>query len=362
MSKRIISLLLVAMLVMAMFAGCSKPAEEPAAEPATEEATTEDATTDDATAEETAKVDMVMGMITDTGGLGDQSFNDSGWLGLERLESDFGVERKVLESESPDDYALNLTSFAEAEVELVYGVGFLFNEAMAAAAAQFPNQYFAIVDSVVEAENVASITFAEHEGSFLVGVIAGMTTETNKVGFIGGMKFPIIEKFEYGFKAGVKAANPDAVVISNYADSFEDAAKGKEIATVQNQQGADVIFHAAGGVGIGLIQAAEEQGFWAIGVDQDQSHVSPERVLCSMIKRVDEGVFQVGKSVIDGTFEGGIKVFSIANDGVGYSDNAGNLNEEQVAAAEMWKQAIAEGKVVVPQTADEFAAFEVPEL
>ncbi len=360
MSKRIISLLLVAMLVMAMFAGCSKPAEEPAAEPAAE-ATTEEATTDETPAEEPT-VEMVMGMITDTGGLGDQSFNDSGWTGLERLESDFGVERKVLESESADDYGPNLTAFAEAEVDLVYGVGFLFNESMAAAAAQFPNQKFAIIDSVVEADNVASIVFAEHEGSFLVGVIAGMATETNKVGFIGGMKFPLIEKFEYGFKAGVMAANPDAEVLSNYADSFEDAAKGKEIATVQNQQGADVIFHAAGGVGIGLIQAAEEQGFWAIGVDQDQSHISEGSVLASMIKRVDEGVYTVGKSVVDGNFEGGVKLFSIANDGVGYSDNAGNLSEEQVAAAEMWRMAIAEGKVVVPQTEAEFNAFEVPEL
>ncbi len=358
MSKRIISLLLVAMLVMAMFAGCSKPAEEPATEPAAE-GTTEEATEEPA---EEPMVEMVMGMITDTGGLGDQSFNDSGWLGLERLESDFGVERKVLESESADDYGSNLTSFAEAEVDLVYGVGFLFNESMGAAAEQFPNQKFAIIDSVVEADNVASIVFAEHEGSFLVGVIAGMTTETNKVGFIGGMKFPLIEKFEYGFKAGVKAVNPEAEVISNYADSFEDAAKGKEIATLQNQQGADVIFHAAGGVGIGLIQAAEEQGFWAIGVDQDQSHISPERVLCSMIKRVDEGVFSVGKTVVEGTFEGGVKVFSIANDGVGYSDNAGNLSDEQVAAAEQWKQAIAEGTFVVPQTEAEFTAFEAPEL
>ncbi|MBN2898064.1 MAG: BMP family ABC transporter substrate-binding protein [Clostridia bacterium] len=353
------------MMVMAMFAGCSKPAAEPATEPAAEpaaEATTEDATAEEAPAEDTAKVDMVMGMITDTGGLGDQSFNDSGWMGLERLEAEYGIERKVLESESADDYGPNLTSFAEAEVDIVYGVGFLFNESMAAAAAQFPNQKFAIIDSVVEADNVASITFAENEGSFLVGVIAGMTTETNKVGFIGGMKFPLIEKFEYGFKAGVKAANPDAEVISNYADSFEDAAKGKEIATVQHQQGADVIFHAAGGVGIGLIQAAEEQGFWAIGVDQDQSHISPERVLCSMIKRVDEGVYQVGQSVIDGNFEGGVHLFSIANEGVGYSDNAGNLTEEQVAAAEKWKAAIATGAFVVPQTEAEFNAFEVPEI
>lgn len=367
MSKRIISLLLVVMMVTVAFAGCTESAKKTSEEPTTTENATEEVTeesAENATEEpaEKPQVDVVMGMITDTGGLGDQSFNDSGWLGLERLETEFGVERKVLESESADDYSSNLTSFAEAEVDLVYGVGFLFQEAMKTAADQFPEQKFAIIDSEVKAENVASITFAEHEGSFLVGVIAGMTTKSNKVGFIGGMKFPLIEKFEYGFMAGVKAANPDAVVISNYADSFEDAAKGKEIATVQNQKGADVIFHAAGGVGIGLIQAAEEQEFWAIGVDQDQSRISPERVLCSMIKRVDEGVYQVGKSVVKGTFEGGVKVFSIANDGVGYSDNAGNLNDEQIAAAELWKKAIADGKVIVPQTRAEYEAFEVPEL
>ncbi len=331
--KKALSLLLVVLLVGSMLAGCA--AEEQNA---------------------------VVGMITDTGGLGDQSFNDSAWAGMTRAEEEFGISKKVLESETADDYFPNLVSFAEEDADLVVGVGFLFNEAMIQAAEKFPEQKFAIVDSVVEADNVASITFAENEGSFLVGVIAGMQTETNKVGFIGGMKFPLIEKFEYGFRAGVKAVNPEAEVFVNYADSFEDAAKGKEIALVQHQKGADVIYHAAGGVGVGLIQAAEEEGFWAIGVDQDQSALSPSNVLCSMIKRVDNAVFQTIEAVQNDTFEGGVSLFDLKANGVGYSDDAGNLSDELKAAADKYADAVKDGTIKVPATMDEFEAFEAPAL
>lgn len=331
--KKALSLLLVVLLVGGMLAGCA--AEEDKA---------------------------VIGMITDTGGLGDQSFNDSAWAGMTKAEEDFGFEKKVLESETADDYFPNLVSFAEENTDLVIGVGFLFNEAMTQAAEKFPEQKFALVDSVVEADNVASLVFAEHEGSFLVGVIAGLETKTDKVGFIGGMKFPLIEKFEFGFRAGVQAVNPDAEVFVNYADSFEDAAKGKEIALVQHQKGADVIYHAAGGVGVGLIQAAEEEGFWAIGVDQDQSALSPSNVLASMIKRVDNAVYQTAKAINDGTFEGGVTVFDLKADGVGYSDNAGNLSDDIKAEVDKYSEAIKEGKFTVPQTQEELDAFEVPAL
>ena len=331
--KKVLALLLAVLLVGAIFAGCAQTEEK-----------------------------MTIGMITDTGGLGDQSFNDSAWAGMTKAEEDFGVAKKVLESDTADDYFPNLVAFSEENTDLVVGVGFLFNEAMGQAAEKFPEQKFALIDSVVDAPNVASLTFAENEGSFLVGVIAGMQTETNKVGFIGGMKFPLIEKFEYGFRAGVKAVNPDAEIFVNYADSFEDAAKGKEIALVQNQKGADVIFHAAGGVGVGLIQAAEEKGFWAIGVDKDQSDLSPEHVLASMVKRVDNAVFQTAEKVVNGTFEGGVTVFDLKADGVGYSDNAGNLSDELKAAADKYAEAIKAGKFVVPATMDEFEAFEVPEM
>ncbi len=333
MSKKLMSLMLVIVLVGSMLAGCAGSKEK-----------------------------VVIGMITDTGGLGDQSFNDLAWAGLERAEKELKVERKVLQSQSADDYQPNLTAFAEEKVNLTIGVGFLFNEAMAQAADKFPDQKFAIVDSVVEKPNVASITFAEHEGSFLVGVIAGLSTKTNKIGFLGGMEFPLIKKFEYGFRAGVKSVNPQAEVFVNYADSFEDAAKGKEIAISQHNKGADVIYHAAGGCGVGLIQAADELGFWAIGVDQDQSALAPKHVLASMNKKVDNAVFEVAKSVVDGTFKGGVLTFNIANGGVGYSDNAGNLTPELKEAADKYMNAIKEGKFKVPSTEEEFNSFQAPTL
>lgn len=335
MTKKIFSLVLVTVLVLSLAVGC---------------------TTNDNSG-------FVVGMITDTGGLGDQSFNDSAWLGLEKAEKELKVQRKVLESQSADDYGPNLTSFAEEKANLIIGVGFLFEESMKAAAEQFPEQKFAVVDTVIDAPNVASLTFANYEGSYLVGVAAGLVTETNKIGFIGGMKFPLIEEFEYGFRAGVKAVNPDAEVFVQYADSFEDASKGKEIALAQNQMGADVIYHAAGGVGVGLMQAAEEKGFWAIGVDQDQSALAPKNVLCSAIKRVDTSTFEITKAAKEGKFEGGkVYVFDVKNDGMGYSDDAGNLPEDVKAVMEEHKQAIIDGKIAVPKVEAEFNEFQAPQL
>lgn len=363
MNKRLIAVLMAMMLMASLFVGCSPAAEEaPEETPAAEETPAGEETPAAEEPEALPGEDFTLAMITDTGGLGDQSFNDSSWAGLQQAEAEYGADIKVLESNTADDYLPNLTSFAEEEVDIIFGVGFLFEESMMTASEIFPDQYFAIVDAVVDAPNVASLTFAEHEGSFLVGTIAGTATETDVVGFIGGLKFPLIEKFEYGFRAGVKAVNPDAEVLVNYADSFEDAAKGKEIALVQNQSGADIIFHAAGGVGVGLIQAAEEQGFWAIGVDQDQSRLAPDNVLCSMIKRVDVATFTVSEEVINGNFQAGVKVFDLHNDGVGYSDDAGNLTDDLKAVADQYKEMIKAGEFMVPQTADEFEAFEAPAL
>lgn len=339
MSKKLVALSLVLVLVGGLFAGCGAK-ETP----------------------EVVEEGIKVGMITDTGGLGDQSFNDLAWAGIVKAEADMGIKKSVLQSESANDYLPNLTSFAEEDMDLTIGVGFLFKESMGQAAATFPDANFALVDEVVEADNVASLTFAEHEGSFLVGVAAGLQTESNKIGFIGGMKFPLIEKFEYGFRAGVQSVNPDAEVFVNYAGNFEDSAKGKEIALGQYQQGADVIYHAAGGVGVGLMQAAKENNFWAIGVDKDQSALAPENVLCSMNKKVDNAVYATVKSANEGTFAGGIHTFNIANDGVGYSDEAGNLTVEIKAEMDKWMAAIGDGQFVVPSTEAEFNDFEVPTI
>jgi basic membrane protein A len=331
MMKKVLALVLVLMLVFALGA-CGGAAPAPTS-------------------------DVSVTMITDTGGLGDQSFNDSAWAGLEKAKAEFGVATNVLESQTADDYTANLSASAAENPALIISVGFLMAEATGAAAAQFPDQKFAIIDSTVDAPNVTGLTFKEHEGSFLVGVIAGITTKTNKVGFVGGMQFPLIEKFEYGFKAGVKSVNPAAEVLVNYTGVFDNPALGKEAALAQAQQGADVVFHASGACGIGVIEAAGEQGFWAIGVDMDQSALNPKAVLCSMVKRVDNATYLVTKSVVDGTFDGKNIEFGLAVDGVGYSDDAGNVPAEVAAKADAYKAAIIDGTIMVPADKAAFDAF-----
>ncbi|WDV47072.1 BMP family ABC transporter substrate-binding protein [Clostridiaceae bacterium M8S5] len=308
---------------------------------------------------------VTVGMITDTGGLGDQSFNDSANKGLKEAEKDYGIKLTVIESATQDDYIPNLTTFAQKEQDLIFAIGCLLDPAMEQASKQFPNQKYAIIDGHVPegATNVAAARFAENEGSFLVGVIAGLKTESNKIGFIGGLKIPSIQKFEYGFRAGVKAVNPKAEVFVDYANSFTDTAIGKELGLALNQRGADIVYHAAGGVGTGMIQAAEEKGFWAIGVDQDQSYLAPKNVLCSMLKEVGLATKTITKAVVDDKFEGRDYIFNLKNEGVGYSDKAGNLTDDLKEAAEKYKKAILDGSIkVVPQTEEEFNSIEIPNL
>lgn len=349
MSKKWLALFMVLVLMVAVFAGCA-PKEEPAEEPGEE------------VAEEPMEEAVKVTMITDTGGLGDESFNDSAYAGLVKASEDFGVEVSVLESQTADDYGPNLSAAAEEGTDLIVSVGFLMQSATAEAAAQFPDQKFGIIDETVDAPNVTGITFKEHEGSFLVGVIAGLMTETNTVGFVGGMQFPLIEKFQYGFEAGVKAVNPDAEIIINFTGAFDNPQLGKENALAQNQAGADVIYHASGACGIGVIEAAGEQGFWAIGVDQDQSALDPEHVLCSMIKPVDSATYFMAKSIVEGTFDGSNYEFGLAEKSVDYSDLAGNVPADVAAQADAYKAAIISGVFEVPYDLATFEAFEAPEI
>ncbi|NCB41800.1 MAG: BMP family ABC transporter substrate-binding protein [Clostridia bacterium] len=301
-------------------------------------------------------------MITDTGGLGDESFNDLAYAGVLQAAEEFGITYSVLESATADDYAPNIAAAVEEGADLVICVGFLLGSVVAESAAQYPDQNFVIIDNVVEPVNVAGLTFSEQEGSFLVGLVAGIMTETGKVGYIGGMQFPTIEKFQYGYQAGVKAANPEAEVFVAYTQSFDDSAAGKENALAQYNQGADIIYHAAGGCGIGLIQAAQEQGFWAIGVDQDQSSLAPESVLCSMAKKVDVAVYGAIKSVVEGTFTGEDINYALDVAGVDISDNAGNVPADVMETVEAWKAKIIAGDFEVPYDKATFDAFEVPEM
>lgn len=266
------------------------------------------------------------GLVLDVGGLGDKSFNDSANVGLERAQEEFGVEGEYLESQAPTDYANNITQLAENGSNPVIAVGFLMTEDLTNISPQFPDTQFAIVDSVVETDNVISLVFREQEGSFLAGVVAGLMTQEDTefttsdeqvVGFIGGQEGPLIEKFEAGYIAGVESVCPDCEVLSQYAgstpDAFNDPQRGGEISQQQIEQGADVIYHASGNTGSGLFEVAGEEGVFAIGVDQDQAKQFPEApILTSVVKRVDNAVYET----IQGVSEGGAPKGEIVDRGL----------------------------------------------
>jgi basic membrane protein A and related proteins len=274
--------------------------------------------------------ELKAGMVTTVGGLGDQGFNDSAWAGLEKARTELGATTKVLEPTSPSQFVDNLNQLASGGY-LAFGVGFLFTDAVTESAGLNPDAHFAIVDSVVDAPNVMSLTFREEQGSYLAGVLAAkMTTvdtdytdsATKTVGFLGAMEIPIIKKFEAGFVAGVKSVDPDIEILIRYVgttvDAFVDPQGGYENSLTMIDAGADVIYHAAGGTGAGLFQAAQERDIFAIGVDLDQGPIYPESpILTSMIKRVDVATFETTKAEGDGTFAGGTqRVFGLEDGGI----------------------------------------------
>lgn len=306
-----------------------------------------------------------VGMITDTGGVNDESFNQSTWKGFQDAQEKFGkdkLEIKYLESKQDADYVQNIDTFADEGMDLIVGVGFKLQSAITEAAKNYPEQQFALIDAVCEGEqpeNVTSLLFEDNASAYLTGLIAGRMTETNKVGFIGGMESPVISKFDYGFRAGVKAANPDAEVMVQYANSFTDSALGKTIANQMHSKNADIIFTCAGAVGIGAIEAAKENGKYAIGVDRDQSDLAPENVLTSAIKRVDAGVFETVKSYVNGTFEGGTTTtYGLEENAVGVPDTTKNLVSQKIL--DLVEETITKLKnkeITVPKNKEEYNAM-----
>ncbi len=305
---------------------------------------------------------LKVGMVTDVGGVNDQSFNQSAWEGLKRAKTELGTKIAYKESKQDADYAPNLETFTDAEYDLIWGIGFLMSDAVKLTAQVNPDQKYAIIDFFYGPEtpkNVACAVFQEEQPSFLVGYIAGKMTKSNKVGFVGGIKFPLIEKFEYGYMAGAKLANPEVEVIRQYAESFTDAAKGKAITNNMYQQGADIVFHAAGGVGDGVIEAAKEKKKWVIGVDKDQNYLAPDNVLTSAMKRVDNAMFDIVKQLKDGKFEGGnAVVYNLSNDGVGIAPTTKkHVSQEILAEVDGLISKIKAGEIVVPATKDTYDAF-----
>ncbi|MEK4361326.1 BMP family ABC transporter substrate-binding protein [Paenibacillus sp. FSL M8-0212] len=343
--KKMLSLSLVMLLaVSVMLAGCgSKPKEETNAGGDTGGTSTE------------AKSDLKIGMVTDVGGVNDKSFNQSAWEALQATETETGTAVKYLQSKSDEEYIPNLNEFVKGGYDLTWGIGFQLADAIKTVAEQNPDAKLAIIDSVVDAPNVKSVTFAEEEGSYLVGVVAGLTTKSNKIGFVGGMESPLIKKFEVGFREGVKAVNPDAQFISNYTGAFDKPDLGKAAAATLYNEGVDIIFHASGATGNGVFNEAsarkkQGQDVWVIGVDKDQSlEFGDEITLTSMIKKVDEAVKRVNKEVVDGTFAGGSENLTLKENGVGIADTStANVSAETLAKVEEYKEKIISGEIKVP--------------
>ncbi|WP_028775815.1 BMP family lipoprotein [Shimazuella kribbensis] len=301
---------------------------------------------------------FTIGMVTDVGGLNDQSFNQSAWAGITKVKNEQKADIKALESKRDEDYIPNLTRFAREGRSITWAIGFKLDKALTDVSNSFANQKFGIVDSNLGGKipkNVVAVTFKEHEGSFIMGALAGLKTKTNKVGFLGGVTSPLIQKFEAGYKAGVKAANPNAEVITAYAESFGDATKGRSLSKNMFNSGADIIFQASGGTGKGLfdeVKTREAGKYWAIGVDMDQSFLAPKHTLSSMIKRVDKAVYDISKQTKENKAPMGKQVeFGLKENGVGYPESTKNFVDENVIKQlEDYKQQIISGKIKVPSS------------
>jgi basic membrane protein A len=378
-SKRLLAAGLAASLVLAACGGDDDTTEEPSAEePAAEEPAGEEPAAEEPAAEEPAEEPagdaLNVGLTFDIGGRGDQSFNDSAAAGIDRSADELGITYTEAE---PNEDGSNRAELLQLQADgsgLVIGVGFLFASDVVAVAAENPDTNFAVIDdamldfdngAVPLCDNCAGLTFAEEQGSFLVGVAAALNSQTGTVGFIGGVGgFGLIEKFQAGFEAGAKAVNPDITIIPQYItmapdfDGFFAADRAKEIALAMYDQGADVVYHAAGGSGAGLFEAAKERSessgskVWAIGVDSDQYFTSSEEVreyiLTSMLKRVDVAVYEITKAQLDGMFAAGNTVYDLSVDGVGYSTSGDFLTADQIATIEDYKAQIIAGDITVP--------------
>ena len=301
--------------------------------------------------------DVRVALVTDIGGLNDRGFNALANQGLERAERELGIEGRVFISEAASDYVPNLSQAARGGFDLVIGVGFLMGDALSSVAAQFPDTKFAIVDFPWAGlkdtpENARGLIFAEQEAGYLVGVAAATVAGGGTVSFVGGQAVPAVVAFLDGYRAGVKATDPGTRILQAYSQDFVDQAKCKELALAQIQRGSKVVFAAAGGCGLGALQAAKERDLWGIGVDNDQSFLGPH-ILTSATKKVDVAVFDTIQDVADGTFEGGgDTLYDVENGGVGYGKVSPDAPDRDALIAKLDDVAekIGSGEIDIPRS------------
>jgi basic membrane protein A len=320
---------------------------------------------------------LPVGIVTDVAGIGDLSFNMMAWEGLQRAEKELGAVPSKIESQQVGDYENNLQRLAEKGCKVVIGVGYALEPAIKNISPKYPNTHFVLIDAAgPQAPNVTGVVFHEEEGAFLAGALAGGMSKSGKLGFVGGQEIPLIKKFEAGYRAGVRTTNPSGTVIAKYTNTWEDVAKGKELALSLFGQGADVVFHASGRCGVGVIDAARMKGpgFWAIGVDADQDYLGtadpehpapPSRVLTSMMKRVDNVVFAICQEAKAGAVKSGTRELGVKEDGIGLSPlkfTKSEIPAPLLQQVETLKVDVAGGKIKPPKSLEELEAWKAPAL
>lgn len=357
MTKRKFGLVLSSVLAASAILGaCGTKDDEPNKE-------NDNASTGDTNTEEAFSV----AMVTDVGGVDDKSFNQSAWEGIEAYGKENGLSKgnggyDYLQSSSDADYEVNLNKLLRRDFNLIFGVGFNMKDAVEAIATENPDNHFVLIDEVIEADNVVSVMFKEQEGAFLAGVAAAKMTKSGKIGFVGGIDIPVINRFEAGFVEGARTINPDIEIQRKYTAAFDKADIGKITANGMYSSGVDIIFHAAGGTGNGVFSEAKERkvqdpnaNVWVIGVDKDQYDEGKVNdtvnvTLTSMLKGVKTAVQDFSNKAKNGEFPGGTTViYGLAEDGVDLADSRGAIPEDVLAEIEEYKEKIISGEIVVPE-------------
>ncbi|MGH3007552.1 MAG: BMP family lipoprotein [Gaiellaceae bacterium] len=349
-------LLLLVTLVLAVAAGCGGDDDG-------DDGDVGEATGATETTEEAPGSDIQVGLVTDIGGLNDRGFNSLANQGLEQAAEEFGVQIRVLESQSDADYIPNLSTLAEEGFDLIISVGFLMAEATHTAAEEFPETNFAIIDAAYGGEgceetnscelpNLQGLLFKEQETGYLAGYLAGLVTESNTISSVGGIKIPPVDRFIAGYQKGAADSNPDVQTLNAYSQDFVDQARCKEVALDQIANGSDIVFQVAGGCGLGALDAAQERNVWGIGVDADQAFLG-DHVLTSSLKRVDVAVFSTIESVVNDAFEGGgVTTFGLAEDGVGLGEFSPNAPQEAIDETMAQAELVIAGEVEIPETVE----------
>ncbi|MGH9844844.1 MAG: BMP family lipoprotein [Blastocatellia bacterium] len=295
-----------------------------------------------------------IGIVFDIGGKDDRSFNAAANEGVVRAKREMPITLRDVEPGDPTSIEPAQRAFAQYGYDLIVGVGFAQGPILTEVARDFPQLHFVLIDSVAESPNVASLLFKEHQGSFLVGMIAAYTSKSGVIGFVGGMDIPLIHKFKTGYEEGARYVNPNIRVLQNYVgitdSAWNNPGKGRELANAQYEQGADVIFQAAGNSGLGVFDAAEAYKKFAIGVDANQNWVKPGYILTSMLKQIDNAVYSIVKDEVEGKFKGGVHIYGLENDGVGYALDEYNrhlIPQHVIDKVEQAKRDIITGKINV---------------